>query len=58
MNNEKFKTMYEKIAESYTLDIGLAKKLLQKILEVLYGKSTDTETDSVKECICQKEENK
>lgn len=41
MNDEKFRVVYERIVESYKMDFKAAKRLFQRILEILYGKDTD-----------------
>lgn len=37
MNDKDFRKLFERLVEDYELDPDIADKLLQRILEILYG---------------------
>lgn len=42
MSDEEFRDLFQRLVEKYELDPEVADKLLQRILEILYGnKDTD-----------------
>ena len=43
MDDERFKTLYERIVRSYELDLDTAKRLFWRILKILYGEDAGEE---------------
>lgn len=41
MDDEDFRKLFERLVENYELDPEVADKLLQRILEILYGGRKD-----------------
>lgn len=41
MDDEDFRKLFERLIENYELDPEVADKLLQQILEILYGNKDD-----------------
>lgn len=43
MDDEDFRKLFERLVENYELEPEVADKLLQRILEILYGNKDDAD---------------